>query len=255
MKLYLLGTGAAVSDPHRTTTMLAMQAEGPDGRASTLVVDCGGDVVQRMMACGLDPLTLDALVVTHEHPDHVSGFPLFMEKMWLCGRREPIPVHGIAPALSQARRIWEAFDTAGWVAKGLPEIAWHEVEYEPDAEVLESPTWRVTAAPGAHAVPCVGLRVKHVPTGRALAYSCDTAPTPPITALARGADLLVHEATGTMPGNHSSAEEAAEVAAKAGVHRLLLVHLSPGMTDADLEPARQWFTQVELGEELGVYEV
>src|SRR5690625_566288 len=96
--LYLLGTGAAVSDAHRTTTMLAVS----DG-ASTIAVDCGGDVIQRMMAAGIDVDTLDALIVTHEHPDHVSGFPLFMEKIWLLGRRRPIAVYGIREAIDQAR--------------------------------------------------------------------------------------------------------------------------------------------------------
>ncbi|MEX0747058.1 MAG: MBL fold metallo-hydrolase, partial [Rhodothermales bacterium] len=96
-RLHLLGTGAAVSDPHRTTTMLAFE----EGR-ETLVVDCGGDVVQRLLAAGIDLDTIAALIVTHEHPDHVSGFPLFMEKIWLAGRRRPIDVYGIGPASSQA---------------------------------------------------------------------------------------------------------------------------------------------------------
>src|SRR5690625_115438 len=100
--LYLLGTGAAVSDAHRTTTMLAVS----DG-ASTIAVDCGGDVIQRMMAAGIDVDTLDALIVTHEHPDHVSGFPLFMEKIWLLGRRRPIAVYGIREAIDQATRCFE----------------------------------------------------------------------------------------------------------------------------------------------------
>ncbi|MDX1532472.1 MAG: MBL fold metallo-hydrolase, partial [Rhodothermales bacterium] len=152
-------------------------------------------------------------------------------------------------------RAWGAFDTEGWKEKGLPEIEWHEVAHEPGAEVLTSETWRVTAAPALHAVPAIGLRVEERATGRSVAYSCDTAPTPPITDLARRSDVLVHEATGPMPGNHSSVEEAGQVAAEAGVARLLLVHLPPALTDADLEPARQWFTEVEFGEELGVYAV
>ncbi len=247
MTLYLLGTGSAVSDPHRTTTMLAVS----DG-TSTLAIDCGGDLVQRILAAGLDLDTLDGLVVTHEHPDHVSGFPLFMEKLWLTGRDRPIPVYGIAPALAQARRLWEAFDTSGW---DVPEINWQEVAEEPDAEVMTSASWRVTASPVDHAVPTIGLRIEHADTGRVLAYSCDTAPCEHVVELARDAGLLVHEATGAVPGVHSSIEEAAEIAAKAGVHRLVLVHLPPGLTDDDLEAGRHWFTEMELGEELGVYEL
>lgn len=246
MTLYLLGTGAAVSDPHRTTTMLAVS----DG-ASTLAVDCGGDLIQRMLACGIDLGTLDGLILTHEHPDHVSGFPLVMEKLWLTGRRRPLPVYGPATALSQARRIFEAFNTSGW--EGLPEIEWHEVAEEPGTEVLASAAWTVVATPVDHSVPTIGLRFTN--DGRSIAYSCDTAPTQNIADLAREADVLVHEATGHQPGVHSSIEEAAEIAARAGVHRLLLVHLPFGLTDADLEPGRKWFSEMEYGEELGVYEL
>ncbi len=247
MTLYLLGTGAAVSDPHRTTTMLAVS----DG-TSTLAVDCGGDLVQRLLAAGLDLATLDGLVVTHEHPDHVSGFPLFMEKLWLTGRRRPIPVYGVEAALAQAQRLWEAFDTSGW--DGVPAINWREVAGEPGAEVLSDETWRVTAAPVAHPVPTIGLRIEHA-SGRVVAYSCDTAPCEHVVELGRGAGILVHEATGHTPGVHSSIEEAAETAAKAGAHRLVLVHLPPGLSDTDLEAGRRWHTELELGEELGVYEL
>ncbi len=243
--LHLLGTGAALSDPHRTTTMLALSDEN-----SALLIDCGGDAVQRAMQAGIDLDTLDALLITHEHPDHVSGFPLLMERLWLAGRRRPLPVCGIRPAIDQARRCFETFDTSGW--EGLPEIQWREAAHEEGALVLETFSWRVTAAPVVHAKPNVGLRVEHVETGRAVAYSCDTSPTEAFVRLAREADVMVHEATGDMDG-HSSAEQAAEIAARANAYRLLLVHLPPGLTDDDLEPARRWLPDVELGDELGTY--
>ncbi len=113
----------------------------------------------------------------------------------------------------------------------------------------------MTASPVDHAVPTIGLRIEHADTGRVVAYSCDTAPSEHVVELARDAGVLVHEATGHQPGVHSSVEEAAEIAARAGAHRLLLVHLPPGLTDDDLEAGRRWFTELELGEELGAYEL
>ncbi len=237
--LYLLGTGAALSDARRTTTMLAFSDGG-----RTVVVDCGGDLVQRMLVAGLDPTRVDALVITHEHPDHVGGFPLFMLKIWLAGRRDDVHVYGIAPALDQARRLFHAFETVGWT--GLPDVVWHEVEQSEGAAVYGDEVWEVTAAPGDHSVPCVGLRVVHRPSGKVCAYSCDTRPTPPIARLARGADVLVHEATGEGPG-HSSAAQAARVAAEAGAGRLVLVHLPPDAGDAELAEARAHFARVTLG--------
>jgi ribonuclease Z len=245
MTLYLLGTGAAASDAHRTTTMLALEEAG-----CLVLVDCGGDAAQRLLALGLDPTALDAIILTHEHPDHIGGFPLLIEKLWLLGRRSPIPVYGPAAALTVAQRIFGAFDTSGW--EGLPECVWHEVALEPGAPVFDNEAFRVTATPVIHPVPTIGLRFEAA-GGSVVAYSCDTARSGNVVELARNADLLIHEATGSEPGVHSSAEEAAETAAEAGAYRLVLVHLPIGLTDDDLSDARHWFTQTELGEELGVY--
>jgi ribonuclease Z len=255
MKLFLLGTGASVSDPHRTVTMLAVQGEVSGGRISTIVIDCGGDVIQRLLEVGVDLETIERVIVTHEHPDHASGFTLMMQKLWLSGRREPVPVHGIAGALAQARRVLDAFDIEGWKEQGFPDIHWKEFAHEQDAEVFASDTWRITSAPADHPVPTAAFRIEHVPSGRILAYSCDTAPYDPIVDLSRGAHILVHEANGSMPGVHSSAEEAADIATRADVERLILVHLPPGLSDADLEEARKTFERTELGQELGEYEV
>jgi ribonuclease Z len=246
--LYLLGTGAALSDPHRTTTMLAVHH--PE---SVVVIDCGGDVVQRLMSAGLDLDRIEAMIITHEHADHVSGFPLFMEKIWLAGRRRPIPVYGIEPALAQAQRAWESFDTSSW--EGLPPIDWREVPHEEGAELLEDDHWRITVTPVEHSKPTIGLRVEDKDSGGVLAYSCDTAPTPRFVDLARGADLMVHEATGEGPG-HSTAVEAANVARHANAKRLLLVHLPPAarLTSAMMAEARDAFPALERGAEGGQYE-
>ncbi|HZJ08452.1 MAG TPA: MBL fold metallo-hydrolase, partial [Trueperaceae bacterium] len=105
--MHLLGTGAALSDASRTTTMLAVEAGD-----TLVVVDCGGDAAQRLLAAGLALDKVSGLIVTHEHADHVSGFPLLMERLWLAGIGPTFDVYGIASAVAQARRAHEAFDTA-----------------------------------------------------------------------------------------------------------------------------------------------
>jgi ribonuclease Z len=246
MTLHLLGTGAAVSDPHRTTTMLAVEA------AERLVaVDCGGDLAQRMLTSGLDPAALDLLILTHEHPDHIAGFPLLLEKIWLMGRRTPLRIAGPAAALDVARRLFDQFDTSRW--DGLPDRDYLPVELAGGVEVWTAGGLQITASPVTHPVPTIGLRFET--GGAALAYSCDTAPDPAVAHLARGADVLVHEATGHQPGVHASAEEAAEIAREAGADRLYLVHLPPGLDDEDLSDARSTFPNTQLAEEGGRIEI
>lgn len=233
--LHLLGTGAAVSDGSRTTTMLAI--EGDDH--STYLVDCGADAIQRARANGIDLDTIRALFLTHQHPDHVSGFPLLMERLWLSGRSDPLPVYGPASALDQARRCFDTFDTSSW--DDLFALEWHDVPLRENVPVLETDGWSVHASPGDHgSVEVVGLRFTDRTTAAAVTYSADTAPSAAIAELAREADILIHEATGQHAG-HSTVEQAARTAAEADVERLVLVHLPPDISDSTLKNAREQF--------------
>ena len=244
MTVHLLGTGAAVSDPGRTTTMLAFEEHD-----AFFLVDCGGDAVQRLMHAGFDPADVGAVVLTHQHPDHISGFPLLVEKLWLLGRREPIPIYGPPTTLALARDLFDLFNTTHW--EGLPDREWHPVEMVPGAPVFDDGPFRVTSWPVNHPVPTIGLRVET--DAGTIAYSCDTAPCQAVVDLARGADLLVHEGTGALAGVHSSPEEAADTAAEAGVDRLVLVHIPVGATDHDLVESHRRFPATEWGAEGACY--
>ncbi len=241
--LHLLGTGAGYSEPHRTTTMLAFSDAD-----NLVVIDCGGDVIQRVLAAGLNPLDLKHLMLSHSHPDHISGFPLFMEKIWLAGRRDPIPTYGLPEALDQAKRTFATFDTSRW--KGLPVCEWHEVKNE----VFEDDSWHVASAPVVHSVPTIGFRIHCKTSNSVVAYSCDTEPTEAVVQLAHEADILIHEATGEYPG-HSSAAQAAEIARKANAKQLILVHLPADLAQSDLEQAQAIFPNTSWGLELGRYEI
>jgi ribonuclease Z len=108
-------------------------------------------------------------------------------------------------------------------------VSYRGIAMAQGAPVLEDEEFVITAAPGRHLIPAVGIRAEDRATGRAMVYSSDTEPHPGIAALARGADLLIHEATGGGKG-HTSAAEAAAVATDAGVPRLVLVHYDRTVT-------------------------
>ena len=145
-RLHLLGTGASLSGPGRTTTMLAAVRGG-----SIVLVDCGGDPVERLISAGLDPGEIDLLILTHAHPDHVCGFPLLMQKLWLAKRSRPLDVLGPREALDTARRLFEVFDTSGW--DGLPELRWRPADPGPRESAWAGEEWTIDTTPASWAGP------------------------------------------------------------------------------------------------------
>jgi ribonuclease Z len=95
------------------------------------------------------------------------------------------------------------------------------------ALVLDSAEFRVHSSPVHHMIPTIGLRVECLTDGKVLTYSCDTEPCEQTVRLAAGADVLIHEAAGATFG-HSSAEQAGEIATKAEVGKLYLIHYPTG---------------------------
>lgn len=248
-ELLLLGTGAALNDGSREPTMLALR-----GPASTILIDCGGNAVRQLQRLAVPLDTLERVILTHEHPDHTGGFPLLVEMLWLAGRRRPIPVHGPAGTLAVVRQAFVQWDTRDWA--GLPALEWHPIPLEIGATVAEGADFELAAAPGVHGqTPVIGVRARDRHGGGRLAYSADGAPSAGIRTLARGVDLLVHEATGAHPV-HSTAEGAAELAQAAGARRLVLVHLAPNVNDLDAQrasAARLFTGQVFIGQDLDRY--
>ena len=240
--LHLLGTGASLSGPGRATTMLAAESGG-----SIVLVDCGSDPIERLITGGLDPRAIDLLVLTHAHPDHICGFPLLMQKLWLAGRSQPLDVLGPGDALDTARRLFEVFDTSGW--EGMPEVRWRRVEEGEEGLAWVGEHWRVATAAAHHGKrPTIAVRLQPASGETAVAYSADTEYSEAVVKLARQARILVHEATGQFPG-HSTAADAARAAAAAHVGRLILVHLPPHPDPADLEQARSIFPALAEGED------
>ncbi|HIE38191.1 MAG TPA: MBL fold metallo-hydrolase [Anaerolineales bacterium] len=241
-RVILLGTAAAVPTPENGTTSLAVEGEG-----GFLLVDCGESPMPRLARAGLSFDRLQGLILTHFHPDHVAGVPLLIVDLWLLGRKQPLPVFGLPDTLDRLLAMMDLFQWERW--EELYPVVPVPISPQGGAEGVEVAGLRVTAAPVVHLVPTLGFRFEDRRTGRAMAYSADTAPCPALVDLARGADLLLHEATGVFLG-HSSPAQAGEVARQAGVDRLVLVHYppDPALSDRWLEEARAAFGgPTELG--------
>jgi ribonuclease Z len=216
-KLIFLGTAAAVADAKHENTHLAFVTDN-----RLLLIDCPGNPVVRMQQVGYN-LThrLTDLLLTHFHPDHVSGFPLLIQTLWLLGRNEPLHVYGLDFTLHQAQRLFNLYDWETWT--DLFPLFYHNIPEEEMFMALDSDELRLYTSPVSHYLPTLGARVELLSGRYSIAYSCDTRPSPAVTRLAQGVDILIHEATGAHTG-HSSAAQAGEVAREAKAKSLYLIH-------------------------------
>ncbi|MGW4408707.1 MBL fold metallo-hydrolase [Nonomuraea sp. NPDC004702] len=166
---------------------------------------------------------IDAVLVSHGHPDHCSDLnPLLRARALGDAPPAALPVHAPPGALDAVL----ALDRRGMLA-GSFEL--HDLEPGTPREIGP---FRLDAFSLPHHVPNAGLRLSA--GGRVIAYTGDTGPSADLVTLAAGADLLVAEATypEQVPGEDapylSSAADAGRTAAAAGAARLLLTHLWPG---------------------------
>lgn len=220
-----LGTGAAIPGPGRDNTSLAID----DGTEVTLV-DVSGAPVKRLREHGLNPTRLARVIITHEHLDHTYGYPSLLQSLWLSGRRQPLEIYAQAATWAFLDRLTDAFRPGSWTT-GFP-VARHVVE--PGGLLVNTGRIAVQTAPTRHSAPTIGLRVESAGGGVAV-YSSDTSPTESVIRLARGADVLIHEATFLAGAEgeanrlgHSTAAQAARAALDAEVKRLVLIHFTPG---------------------------
>jgi ribonuclease Z len=219
VKLVVLGSSSLVATEQRRPTHLAVL-----GEEHGLLIDCGVSPRGRLEALGFERDRIDEIFITHFHPDHAAGLPLYLMELCLRGRRAPIRIHSGAETV---RRIRKAMQLYGW--RKLPgqfPIRYRTVRRAQREPVLENSEFRAFAAPVRHVIPTLAVRVEQGAGARSFVYSGDTEPCAGLAALARGTDLLIHEATGAGPG-HSSAAQAAAEAREAQAGRLLLIHTDP----------------------------
>ena len=224
-RVVTLGTAAAVADEVHANTYLAVE-----GEEDFLLIDCGDRPLVRIRRAGLAAERLRGLIITHFHPDHVFGIPILLMNLWLLGRSDSLPVYGLPDTLERFKAMMDLFRWEEW--PGFFPVPCHVVREEVGALVLEDAEFRITGAPVSHLVPTLGLRIENKRNGGVLAYSSDTSPCDAVVTLARDATILIHEAAKDTLG-HSSAAQAGEIARRAAVARLVLIHYRPAPREYD----------------------
>ncbi len=211
------------------------------GRERMVLIDSGSNPIVRLEQAGLDFNALTDIILTHFHPDHVSGIPLLLMDMWLLGREFPLHIYGLHYTLDRLEGLMGFYNWSDW--PDFFPVIFHRLPLKEMTPVLECLDFNILASPVHHFIPNIGLRVEFSHVQKVLAYSCDTEPCDEVVRLSKDADILIHEATGETPG-HSSARQAGEIARKAGVDKLCLIHYPSGQyASGDLvEEASTTFT-------------
>lgn len=255
MRLIVLGCSG--SGPGPASPASGYLLEAGDAR---FVMDLGNGTFGALQR-HLDPWTLDGVLFSHLHPDHCSDFA----SLAVFRRYHPRPPYDATtrrlPVLAPVEAPTRFAAAYAPSAAELAETDMSDVfDFHPisDGGVLAGAT--VRAARVDHPCDAYGLRVEA--GGRTLVYSGDTGPCDGLVELARGADVLLCEATwphheDAPPGVHLSGREAGEHAAAAGVGRLLLTHV-PAWFDGEqlLGEAKEAFDgPVELVAPDAAYEI
>jgi ribonuclease BN (tRNA processing enzyme) len=224
MRVCLLGTGGAANEARHQAGVLVEWGEG--ARGGRILLDTGGglDIVRLLIAAECEPADRRVLAAIED----------------LFGA-----VATAVPRLFNDKLRWvDAADGEPAELRGGARLTTFLVDHEP---------------PEAGAMGCMVER-----DGTRLVYSGDTRPTKRLIEAARGADVLIHESGGFDAQaaevhrlGHSTAGDAARVAAAAGVGRLILTHIpAERLAEPMLAEARAAFGgPVELASDLGLIEV
>jgi ribonuclease BN (tRNA processing enzyme) len=208
-----------------------------DAGDARLILDLGNGTLGQLLH-QVDPFSVDALLLSHLHPDHCAD----VSALTVLRRFHPdapvdpgaarLPIYAPAEAPS---RLAAAFapDAAQLAETDFSDV--YDFRAWPAAPEINGVD--VGVARVVHPCEAYGLRLEH--EGRTLVYTGDSAVCPALTELSEGADVLLAEASWTHtddrpPGLHLSCREAGELAKAARVGRLILTHVLPWTDPADV---------------------
>jgi len=233
VRLTIVGCSGSFPGPDSAASCYLVEAEG-----FKLLIDLGSGALGALQRyAGLQDI--DAVCVSHLHADHCLDLCDYSVARVIHpdGPRPRIPVYGPAQAALRLARALAADPAADEQrgadpGRGITDAFRFETITPGTRQI--GPL-RVTSARMNHPVETFGFRLEH--GGRALAYSADTGETGALAGLARGADVLLCEASFVTPAGegepvlpenlHLTGRQAGQQAARARAGQLVLTHLVP----------------------------
>lgn len=224
MRLTFLGTGDAFGAGGRFQTCFLLESG-----ESRVLIDCGATSLAALKAEGIDPDTIDAVLLTHLHGDHFGGVPLLiLEAVVASGRSRPLTIAGPPETEERIKRLGDALYPAMWRHEPGFELIFLEMEHLTTHRVTGLD---ITPHPVEHseAANSSGLRIEG--EGKILAYTGDSGWTETLIPLAQGADLLVAECYYFLPrgAGHMDYRTLTAHLDELGASRVVLTHMSEEM--------------------------
>lgn len=222
VRLQMLGSGDAFGSGGRFNTCMLV-----DHGAHRFLIDFGASSMVAMHAAGIDPNTIDTILISHLHGDHFGGLPFFfLEARFNTRRTQPLTIAGPPGLVQRLKETREAFFPGSSTIAMPFEVTLVETAAGQASQVgpLRVTPFEVSHPSGA---PSHALRIEV--GGKILTYSGDTEWTDALVPAARGADLFVCECCSfnkPIPYHLSYAELAPRLG-EIGARRVLLTHLGP----------------------------
>jgi ribonuclease Z len=219
-KVIILGSSNAIPDEDHENSHMALV-----GDKRLVLIDCVNNPIVRLKKAGLKVENITDLILTHFHPDHVSGVPLLLMDLWLLGRQQELRIYGLDFTLDRLEKMMDLYGWDTW-PRFFP-VKMVRLPEETMTLIQDHDEWKIFSSPVRHIIPNIGLRIEFPDSGKVFAYSGDTEPCPEVVELAQNAEVLIHESTGASLG-HTDADQAGEIAKSAGAEQLFLIHYANG---------------------------
>lgn len=257
--VFILGAGTPTPTPQRFGSAFAIQIG-----TELAMVDCGPAATHKLVKAGLWPTDVDYLFFTHHHFDHDIDYPCFLLCRWdqSIGKENELQVFGPSPTEKITKGIldessglfahdWIArvnhplsqqihVNRGGTLPRKAPRVQSTDIGV---GKVFSSKQWTVTTALAKHVQPYLdSLAYRFDTPDGSVVFTGDTEPCDSVIELAKDADLMLcmcwdEQSNMVQSGEHSGqcgTSGAAEMAARANVKKLCLVHIGPNLSQAEV---------------------
>jgi ribonuclease BN (tRNA processing enzyme) len=249
MRITMCGSSSAAPAPGRAKACIVVEDEG-----HVVMLDCGPGSIQRAFDFGVDLQNIGAVLISHQHADHILDLGQLMKWCSAYGWRQPeiVAPPDAAPVIAASLDLARAF--GGTRARASGAIFDFPVSPVSGDDLREVNGYRVQSVDVPHD-PTIECAARRLQLGKAsVVYSGDIGPGGDnIIPFAAGATVLIHDtyseaAVRTMasqrpnperflnsfPPTHTEVRQVAARAREAGVEELVLTHLLPTENESEL---------------------